>query len=75
MLVLRTPNPSNGNNERIVNTSGALDNNNSNNTNGVAADCIFHTVRTSSVPHGEGESSTFMQGRFALMAESHEITA
>lgn len=47
MYELRTPNPSNGNNERNVNTSGALDNNNSNNTNGVAADCIF--------PYGQNE--------------------
>lgn len=56
MLVLRTPNPSNGNNERIVNTSGALDNNNSNNTNGVAADCIFYTVRTSSSLMGKAKA-------------------
>lgn len=32
------PNPSNGNNERNVTTAGALNNNNANNTNGVAGD-------------------------------------
>ena len=35
---LRSPNPSNANNERNVNTSGALDNNNANNGNGAVAD-------------------------------------
>ena len=34
---LRSPNPSNANNERNVNDSGALNNNNANNTNGVVA--------------------------------------
>lgn len=33
----RSPNPSNANNERMVNTSGALNNNNANNSNGVPA--------------------------------------
>ena len=37
---LRSPNPSNANNVRNVNTSGALDNNNANNSNGVAADYV-----------------------------------
>jgi hypothetical protein len=35
---MRTPNPSNANNERNVNTSGALNNNNANNGNAVALD-------------------------------------
>ena len=35
---VRSPNPSNANNERNVNTSGALNNNNANNSNGVPAD-------------------------------------
>lgn len=36
---LRSPNPSNANNERIVNSvTGAVDNNNANNANGVAPD-------------------------------------
>ena len=41
---LRAPNPTNANNERNVNTSGALNNNNANNGNGLAADytiCSF----------------------------------
>lgn len=37
---LRVPNPSNANNVRNVNTSGALNNNNANNNNGAAADCM-----------------------------------
>ena len=37
-LWLRSPNPSNCNNVRNVNTSGALNNNNANNTNGSVAD-------------------------------------
>lgn len=36
--VSRSPNPSNANNVRNVDTSGALNNNNANNTNGVVAD-------------------------------------
>lgn len=35
---LRTPNPSNANNERNVNSSGELNNNNSRNGNGAVAD-------------------------------------
>jgi hypothetical protein len=35
---VRSPNPSNANNERNSNPSGALNNNNANNTNGVGAD-------------------------------------
>jgi len=35
---LRSPNPSNCNNERNVNTSGALNNNNARNTNGAVGD-------------------------------------
>ena len=35
---LRSPNPSNANNVRNVNTDGSLNNNNANNTNGVVAD-------------------------------------
>lgn len=44
---LRSPNPSNANNARNVNTSGALNNNNANNANGVGADCVDseHKVR------------------------------
>lgn len=38
MTHVRSPNPSNANNERNVNPSGALNNNNANNTNGVSAD-------------------------------------
>lgn len=38
MTPVRSPNPSNANNERLVNPSGALNNNNANNTNGVSAD-------------------------------------
>lgn len=37
---LRSPNPSNGNNERNVNTSGALNNNNAYNGNGAVADSV-----------------------------------
>lgn len=36
---LRSPNPSNANNVRNVNTDGSLSNNNANNSNGVAVDC------------------------------------
>lgn len=36
---LRSPNPSNANNERIVNTDGSVNNNNAYNSNGVAPDC------------------------------------
>lgn len=52
---LRAPYPSNANNERNVNTSGALNNNNANNNNGVSADCMIITVRSSR----ETESSAF----------------
>ena len=38
MTPVRSPNPSNANNERNVNPSGARNNNNANNTNGVSAD-------------------------------------
>ncbi|MBQ9698236.1 MAG: hypothetical protein IJV46_06835 [Acidaminococcaceae bacterium] len=37
---LRSPNPGNANNVRIVNTSGAVNNNNANNSNAVAPDCM-----------------------------------
>ena len=43
---LRSPNPSNANNERNVYTSGALNNNNANNGNGVAADYLSMMSRT-----------------------------
>ncbi|MEG0936142.1 MAG: DUF6273 domain-containing protein [Clostridia bacterium] len=36
---LRSPNSGNANNVRIVNSTGALNNNNAVNGNGVAADC------------------------------------
>lgn len=36
---MRSPNPSNANNARIVNTDGSLNNNNAINANGVAPDC------------------------------------
>ena len=36
---LRSPNPSNANNERYVYTDGTLNNNNANKSNGAAADC------------------------------------
>ena len=38
---LRSPNPSNANNERNVNSSGALNNNNANNSNGVVPACVI----------------------------------
>ena len=38
-LLFRSPNAGNGNNVRNVNTSGAINNNNANNSNGVAPDC------------------------------------
>jgi len=37
---LRSPNPGNANNARIVNSSGAVNNNNANNSNAVAPDCM-----------------------------------
>lgn len=37
---LRTPNTGNANNPRIVNNTGALNNNNANNSNAVAPDCM-----------------------------------
>jgi len=67
---LRTPNPSNANNERNVNTSGALNNNNANNAYGAPADCII-TARTSS----ESESSASMQGRVDLIGNADKIAA
>ena len=42
---LRTPNPSNANNERNENSSGALNNNNANNGNCAVADYVAHTDR------------------------------
>ena len=36
---LRSPNPNNANNVRIVNTDGSLNNNNANNANGAVPDC------------------------------------
>lgn len=41
MAVLRSPNVGNSNNPRIVNTDGDLNNNNANNSNGLAPDWIF----------------------------------
>ena len=38
MTPVRSPNPSNANNERNVNPDGSLNNNNANNTNGVSGD-------------------------------------
>ena len=55
-LWLRSPNPGNANNERIVNTSGEVNNNNANNSNGAVADCekcqyqVVHKDQ-SSTPH------------------------
>ncbi|MDO4356381.1 MAG: DUF6273 domain-containing protein [Clostridia bacterium] len=37
---LRSPNPWNANNVRIVTSAGALNNNNANNGNGLAAACF-----------------------------------
>lgn len=51
---IRSPNPSNANNERNVNPSGALNNNNANNSNGVPAD--RENVR-SSKPKGRTQST------------------
>ena len=44
---LRSPNVGNANNIRNVNPSGALNNNNANNTNGVAPDCVNRWHRVS----------------------------
>lgn len=44
---LRSPNPSNANNVRIVNTDGSVNNNNANNSHGVAADCEKLSVSSS----------------------------
>ena len=55
-VVLRTPLPSNANNERNVNTSGALNNNNANNNNGAAADYKkYMNYHSSMVEHGQNE--------------------
>jgi len=42
---LRSPNVSNTNNSRIVNTSGVLNNNNSNNSNAISPDCIVSELK------------------------------
>ena len=55
-VVLRTPYPSYANNERNVNTSGALNNNNANNNNGAAADYKkYMNYHSSMVEHGQNE--------------------
>ena len=40
VVVLRSPNAGNGNNVRNVNPDGSLNNNNANNSNGVAPDWV-----------------------------------
>ena len=44
---LRSPNVSNSNNVRNVNTSGSLNNNNANNAYGVAPDCVYSQFKVS----------------------------
>ena len=58
---LRTPNPSNGYNVRYVNSSGALNNNNANNSNGSAADYIIWSERVE-----KSKAVPFMQGKLVL---------
>lgn len=68
---MRSPNPSNANNARNVNTSGGLNNNNANNSNGVVPDCV-----TSIGQHRVGytESRTFTQGAF-IPSRKREYTS
>lgn len=47
---LRSPNPNNANNERNVNTSGAVNNNNANNSNGVVPDCGESEIQVGASP-------------------------
>ena len=44
---LRSPNPGNANNVRNVNTSGAVNNNNVNNANGLSPDCVYSQLKVS----------------------------
>ena len=57
MTPVRSPNPSNANNERNVNPSGALNNNNANNTNGDSADREYARIEK-----GITESKALTQG-------------
>jgi len=52
---LRVPNPSNANNERIVNSDGSHNNNNANNGNGAVADYDSKMPRTVSSSPGTDE--------------------
>lgn len=70
---LRSPNVTNSNNVRNVNTDGSLNNNNANNVNGVAPDCVESECKVS--PMGGNQSATLKEHlsqpvkrrRFALM--------
>ena len=60
---LRTPNPSNANNERNINTSGTLNNNNANNGNGASPDYISARMSKSVVKRGHLCKERFSQPR------------
>ena len=76
---LRSPNPSNANNARNVNTSGALNNNNANNANGVGADCVDsehkvrRTARNQSAIHKE--RLTFSRNGGIRAGDAHGLRA
>ena len=57
---LRSPNPSNANNVRNVNSDGSLNNNNAYNGNSAAADCEIseHRVRTAAARNPSRNQST-----------------
>ena len=59
---LRSPHPSNANNEYNVNSSGGSNNNNANNSYGVAPDCLYSD--SNRVSFSESADSHVKQGDY-----------
>ena len=64
---LRSPNVSNANNVRNVNSTGALDNNNAINAYGLAPDCVYCQHRVSLLTEIR---AIFMQGTVILSSKA-----
>ena len=65
---LRSPNPSNANNVRNVNSDGSLNNNHANNGNSAAADCEQGEIKVRGIgppksKHSHRERQTFSERR------------
>ncbi len=64
---LRSPNVSNSNNVRYVNTDGTLNNNNANNAYGAAPDCVYSQLKVSRrYIYQQPKSVHHMQGTIVL---------